>query len=308
MNKTKSFQCILTFALAVTLSLSFSLKDAKAYSCGDGSDAATICLDPVPGCDSDADGYLDTEECGGILLPTADEGDDPANMVTYSWAECGAGNAEYCLDPTQRDLYLIIIPVTALPECAGKKSLLPDNFLYPTTSGLGVTIHTVQYSQTSQTEYLGIGGSQKAVAMIEDCSIDNLGVAGDTQRGVPPDGIVGSVYSYVIRETLCAACEGCTQDADGDDVCNNELTDGITGAPILLKDLIGKGVVSVLNHEVGHTGGLSVNYDRKAGFHWPAGTGAVLDQFLSCTSRKGKTKCYVPVVQAEPDVAGYHLK
>ncbi|MDH3330026.1 MAG: hypothetical protein OEM01_12400 [Desulfobulbaceae bacterium] len=303
MNKTKNIQYILVFALAVAVSLSFPLEDAKAYTCGDGSDAATICSDPVLNCDSDADGYLDTEECGvaGWEITLKDANDSNAT-VTYSYAGCATG-LDTCLDPTQKDLFLIIVPADDPDNesCpANTLSLLPADLLYPTAGPqpywLGLTVHTIKNSQVSG---LTVGDFQKAVKMTEDCSTDDPDVAGDAIAGLPTLGVSGQVYSHVIQNKIISACAGKT--------CYEALSDG-SKVTRTVDYLTQKHIVNTFNHELGHMMGLSVNIDRKIGNHWKVGTGAELDQFVDCTTKGSSTTCTIPDVHPGPDIAGFRLR
>ena len=285
MNTTKSLQYILLFILAVTLCLSFPLKDAKAYTCG-ASDADTICQAPEPACDSDNDGYWDDEECDGITLPDAT---NPSNSVTYT------------MDPTQQDLFLIIVPATdpSNTDCSDEASLLPADLLYPSTdpptiSRLGLTVHTLNVSQVDPTQF--VGRDQRAIKMTEKCSTANPDVAGEAVRGLPTQGVYGAVFTYVIKDkidTICPSNYACTD--------NSSVVD----ADILQN----RHIIHTFNHEMGHMMALSTNYDRKAGYHWPAGTGKELDQFVDCSvnTKKKKTTCYISDVHAQPDIDGFRL-
>ena len=83
MNKTKSMQYVLMFALTVTLCLSFPLSQAKAYTCP-GLETDIICADGgLANCDSDLDGYTDAEECTGITVGGSIYSMDPTSRISF---------------------------------------------------------------------------------------------------------------------------------------------------------------------------------------------------------------------------------
>jgi hypothetical protein len=304
MNKTKNIRYILVFALAATLSLTVSSKQTQAaYSCP-GTDAGTICYNadgPRSDCDSDADGYTDAQECTGITLPFGALEGDPGS-VTYKY---GASFTENNMDPTQKDLFLIIVDAEdpGNDECSGQSSLLPADLLYPSTNpesllGLGLNVHVINDSQAGPGQAITSGpDGQNAVKMTESCSTADLDVAGEAIPGIPNrNALSGTVFTYVIQTKINNACQSGFTCYDGD-----TLSDADT--------LRIKHIINTFNHEVGHMLGLSVNIDRKVGNHWKVGTGNELDQFVDCSSnsRKRTASCSVPDTHGAPDIAGYRL-
>lgn len=287
MNMTKSIQYILMFALAVALCLSFPMNQANAYTCP-GPDTNTICFDGgLASCDSDDDGYTDAEECAGITLPDA----------------TNTGDATISMDPTQKDLFLIVVPSDdpANTDCNGEVSLLPADLLYPSTDPpaslrLGLTVHIINNSQAGPGQ--SITAKQNAIKMTENCATANPDVAGEAIPGIPSrNALSGAVFTHVIRDKINNVCQP-----------GFACTDGF-GNPTTADALITKHIINTFNHEMGHMFGLSVNVTRKVVNHWPVGTGNVLDQFVECTSntRKQSASCDVPDIQGMPDIAGIRL-
>lgn len=281
MKTIRYIQYILMIVLVVGVSLSLLSNQANAYTCP-GLDTATICDNPLATCDSDQDGYTDTEECVGITL----------NGVSY------------LMDPTQKDLFLIVVDAndTDNDDCNGQDSLFPDDILYPSTDPpaslrLGLNVHVISNSMAGPGQ--SITASQNAVKMTENCSTADPDVAGEAIPGIPSRSpLSGSVFTYVIKNKIESACQPgftCTDE-------NGSLTSA--------EEMTLKHIINTFNHELGHMMGLSVNIDRKVGNHWPVGTGNELDQFVDCSSntRKGTAECEISDIHGVPDIAGVRLK
>jgi hypothetical protein len=249
--------------------------------------------DPGPtGADSDADGFTDYQECAGISL--ADGTPFPSCVPTLP-----TGGRSACLHPDSKDLFVILAPATG--------SLLPANYApfngptyYGVTfqglSALGLTVHQISPAQANPDRSVAGGSPQKAVKVTE--SLDGSGtILGYCQWGTPM-GLDGcTVYTQRIRNFISSTC-------------GSSPIVNAGGATTTLDDAALAYATHTVLHETGHTsGGMTSAYNSSyGGYHYKAGSGTRMEQYVTYTTKGGKCKFNFAAVWNSTDATTVRLK
>lgn len=249
------------------------------------------CVAPGTG-DADGDGWLDNEECLGITLRAPLSVRDPTGAATTVIPTCdGTGLPRaFCMHPDERDLFVILVRAvpTQLPPFAELFEIIGR----PTgQGGMGVTTHEVFGADPAGSRLVGVGSSQNALRFVEDLNADG-DTLGFANYGTPNNLDRGTLWPVRIQNFVASVCGAgpCETDRGANGIA--EVSDA------LLK--------WVANHEAGHMLKLTRSYDKRfGGFHLKAGTGAVMEQFVTySTSRKtGTTTFFIPVTYSADSLA-----
>jgi hypothetical protein len=211
--------------------------------------------------DTDKDGFTDYQECYGFSLPNGDPVYGKYNSVTDYTNLHNCGQNEICLDPDNRDLFVILV--------YGSPTNIPSNPLeYVTNSttikGLGLRAHIVTQNQIDSSGSLkrGVVSSpilQNAVRVTEDLTNDSSLVLGASSVGTPNGQDNATVFTQRIKNSIISITGG----AD----------------PTLVNNYI----KHTIAHEIGHmVGPLAPVYNSNyGGNHYKTGTGTIMDQFVS---------------------------
>jgi hypothetical protein len=228
--------------------------------------------------DSDGDGFMDYEECKGIL--------------------------GFALDPQAKDLFYILLPASP--------SLIPTNpLLYvsnPSTSsagGLGIKVHQVT-SKQAPGRIVPSKNSQKAVQLTELSTMTgDLNLLGYSNTGTPNGLDLSTIYTQKIINFIKSVCGPLY----GTPNCAAS-TGEYDGSPNDSLALTHKYVIHTVNHEVGHTlGPLAPAYDANyGGYHYAPGTNSIMDQSIYYKNSGESVIFYIGTTFSSADQAGVKLK
>jgi hypothetical protein len=245
--------------------------------------------------DSDGDGFTDYEECCGIAL---------ANGSHFNGFKEGGD----CLDPNNRDLFVILIP-------AAQNSKIPSNeFMY--ASALPIRIHSITPDKATSNpdDYTldrivspnsALTPQQKAVRLTEDLTpydptkpLLPLGISGE---GTPNSRDNATIY---------------TERTDG--LVRHVYTNNNIAFPDNLQDIIDTYIRHVIAHELGHmirplAPVIQADYVSFGGYHYKSGTtynkeNVILDQYVKYTVKGGNVTFYIGTIYTPADIAGIILR
>lgn len=254
---------------------------ASLLSCG--AFAQQVCAE----LDNDRDGFIDAQECLGI--PVVDSS--------------GAVTKTVFGDPARKDLFLIFAPAASGSLMVKADGTPLDPFVpaqyqvngstvtFNGLSALNVNLHVLRPDEVALTRVVSTVSTQKAVRVAE--SLDTNGtILGNCQWGTPNslDGCV--VYTQRIWNFINATC-----DAAGD-----RTTDRRT---IFLAY-----ITQSFLHETGHSlGGLTADYNsRFGGYHYKSGSGVVMEQSVTYSTKGGKCTWYISAPWNPLDASSVTLK
>ncbi len=257
---TASVTCALVAGMAVAASPAWSQSPCAEVAAGD----------------SDADGFDDLTECGGIQLLAGLKFVDSAGILRDSVPGCfGTDLApEDCLDHTRQDLFVIVVP-------SNPSGLPDDNILSFTTKpaaegGLDVSVHVLNAMDPLGDRTVSSISTQKAVRITEsrDAPGDKFGLANYGS----PNGLDGStIWTRRMEEFVAAECATTLCETDKGDSGVEQVTAAL--------------ISWVLNHEVGHLFALTATYNsRFGGYHLKAGEDEVMTQFIGFNTTKKSPK------------------
>jgi hypothetical protein len=243
--------------------------------------------------DSDRDGFTDYLECYGLTLKNG--------SFVPGRANCNGGTN--CLDPDNKDLFVILVPATPT-------SYLPPNSLQLVSNpisqgGLGITVHliypTASYPFTDRT--VASSSTQKAVRVTESLDTTSPNVLGFSNTGTPNGLDMATIYTQRIINFIKSACGnsyGTSTCADSSGIYDS------TGNLALTQ----KYIIHTIDHEVGHVlGPLAPVYNANyGGYHYKSGTNVIMDQSIYYTSKEGKVTFYIGTGYTAPDQSSAKLK
>jgi len=248
--------------------------------CGSTGSSASMILD------TDGDGFTDYEECNGLAAGTQLNGD--IHYITFGGAcvtgvSCSAASDPLKLDPTKRDLFVILKrnPPNLIPN-------VPLSTLLNTyVTGLGVVVHelTVEPANAPDREIVTRANStlQKAVRITESAEITTD--YGTGAWGTPNGNDRAIVYTQHISERITTECANYP---------GNLCIDSTGGVG---KDqVIANYIKYVLSHETAHMNKLAKSSDLALGGHHYASSnsGTVMEQGITSGVSKGKLTYYLP--------------
>lgn len=281
--KSGTIWLLLSVLLAIAMVLTQT--PARAVTCPTASTA-----------DSDGDGFTDAEECNGITLADG--------SPFKGFLEGGD-----CLDPNNRDLFVILIP-------AAQNSKIPSNpFMY--ASALPIRMHFITPDKvTSNADYTldrivspnsALTPKQKAVRLTEDLtSYDSqnpnlpLGISGE---GTPNNRDNATIF---------------TERADG--FIRYTYASNNIPFPSNLQDLIDKFIRRNIAHELGHmirplAPVSQADYVNFQGYHYKPGTkynkvNVILDQYVLCnvSANQGTITFSIGTIYTPADIAAITLR
>ena len=220
-----------------------------------GAAAQVPILCPGGATDFDGDGFTDAQECAGIAYVG---GLRNAADTTVSLPRCVAGAPRgSCVDPATRDLFLIDQSTASLPLPAGS---------FASYASLGLTLHKLVRTAVSTDRTVIPLWPQKAVQIVTDPDAVS-GVLGRANWGTPNNLDGATLYPNRVAAYVNGLCPAGTTCRTSDGLQN--------GAPAIITVL----ARWVVDHEVGHTIGLSRVFDsRYGGYHEASGSLTVMEQ------------------------------
>jgi hypothetical protein len=246
--------------------------------------------DADSGADFDNDGFTDFQECNGIIRYIVMN-----NGPVYPGWESGEPR-ENRLGPAAQDLFVILVPANP-----SKFPPNPLEFVSNSTvdGGLGIFTHQIPADEANPDRFVSPFSTQKAVRITEDPDPEGI-ILGYANQGTPnglDDAIIYTNHIYNHVDTTCA-------EANSDNDCVN------SAPPAVGRDAITQVYIKhTIAHEIGHMTLLAVDYNRRfGGYHYKAGSGVVLEQAVSYTSKKGKVTFYISTEYAEPSQQGIQLQ
>ena len=238
--------------------------------------------------DLDCDGFLNTEEDGGIELPPGLTLLDGTTTFLPNFDDALPGTPrEECVHQDTPDLFVILAPETLIHIPADPLEFVSEPQV---NDGLGITVHLLKSSVTNR----NITSSQKAAKITED--LDPVGnVLGFANQGTPNQIDLAVIYTQRIINHVNSVCAGASQ-------CKDDT--GATG-----DDLHYKYIKHTLAHEFGHLLDLASKYDKKfGGHHYRTGTGVFMDQSVKYTKKGDKVIFYIGTTYTSDDQSKYKLK
>jgi hypothetical protein len=256
--------------------------------------------------DNDSDGFTDYQEClwNGQAINIA----IAPNHKIYGQLKCPgknnnspcpSGTTCHCLDPNNKDLFLIIMKESPLfPSDA-------ELLQYFSAAGLGITVHTIYPTLTPLSRIMVAGVSQQAVMIKEDTTttgtVSGPDLLGFANTGTPNDLDKTTVYTQRIRNFIINTCGNAWTTSNCAD------STGATG-DVLVK----KYILHTIAHEVGHVlRPLAPNYDSNyGGYHYQPGTNdmSIMDQSIYYTYDGTKTTFYIGTAYKPLDQISVKLK
>jgi hypothetical protein len=220
--------------------------------------------------DSDGDGFTDAQECAGIDL----------NLGSYLNTGTTTVPIHVATNPNLKDVFVIV-------SQSASGSLLPANFnpYAPATyygvsfngvAALGLNVHVVTADQVGPDRTISSVSPQKAVSIAESLDINGT-ILGNCQWGTP-DGFDGCVvFTQRVKNFIDSTCNG--------------AGDTTTDRNAVFMAYITESFI----HETGHSlGGLTSDYNsRFGGYHYKPGSGVVMEQSVTYSTKGGKCTFYI---------------
>lgn len=232
--------------------------------------------------DSDGDGFTDAQECDGITLVNGTL--FPGVLTSVNGVSVPRADR---LDPNSKDLFVIYKPASSGSLLSGATAIgggLPNPFgnltfysiNFTGLSALGVTVHQLADGVAAADRTVSNAATQKAVRVAE--SLDTTGtILGNCQWGTPLglDGCV--VYTQRAKDFIDSTC-----DSAGDTTTDRTQVFLAYATYLVL-------------HETGHSlGGLTTDYNsRFGGYHYKAGSGVVMEQYATYSTRGNRCTWYI---------------
>lgn len=247
------------------------------------SQAAVNCSTVTSGSttDTDGDGFKDYHECyGGITT----KGSQPTPI--YGKTNCPSTGSPICLDPDNKNLFVIIVPSTYFPNITN-----PLEFVSKPLSqgGLGIRVHLINPNQADALRVVTSASPQKAVKITESLDISSPNVLGYSQTGTPQGLDNATIYTQRIINFLNSKYSP------------NPVPPGLTENYIK----------HTLAHEVGHMlGPLAPVYNANfGGYHNQSGTNVIMDQSVYYTAKEnGDVTFYIGTGYTTADQSSFKLK
>ena len=214
--------------------------------------SATNCTIVSSGDDADCDGFLSTQETGGITL--TDSSTFPGSSSTGTARANRLG-----LDPPAKDLFVVVVPLSS-------GSLFPADPLATLTSAaaeMGISVHRLTTSQVSSTRNIGTTTKQRAIRVEENSTTGgNMGVTVNPGWGATnlPDlslsAVKTTVYSSQVSQWITTNCPSGCKVWDNPTVTVNNT------------DLVKAVAQHVIAHESGHQMRLRGQNNATYGYHY----------------------------------------
>jgi len=251
------------------------------FGLGAGSAEAACSADPCAtggsaNFDCDQDGFTDAEECNGLTTPPA----------AFAFPSCRTSPGADCLDPQVADVFVLFVKAAASNYTAlGISDEAAFAAVTQSGGGLAQRLHLLDPAITTLLPAQGgraITDRQSAFQVREDLS---------SPAGCPMTASLGFTPGGGVAPSLNQGQEGIvyTQRIIDHVNCVYAEAGESSTTPAAIQDKI-EMIQHTTSHELTHNERLAPeDVDRFGGHHYKAGSGCVMDQAVTYSTRKGVT-------------------